>query len=225
MKRFRQFIQTTLLGGIVVVLPAVILVLVGRWLVAALGDAVQPLTPLLGPAYNRYEVVAHLIILSLILVACFLIGLGVRTQLGSMIVNTLERRVLKIAPGYSLIRETVVQLLGHERPPFSQAVLARPFGNDTKVFAFVTDSHDDGSYTIFVPTGPNPTSGFIFHVPPEVVDPLDVPLEKVMRSIISAGAGSRELLTAYKDQAERKTAANEETPPTAASSPPNVPRS
>ncbi len=215
MKRFRAFLQTTFLGGIVVVLPVVILIFVGRWLMTTIGDAVQPLTPLLGPAYNRYELVAHLIVLSLILVACFLIGLVVRTQLGSMLYSTLERRVLKIAPGYSLIKETIVQLLGHERPPFSQAVLARPFGNETKVFAFVTDSHDNGHHTIFVPTGPNPTSGFIFHVPPEAVEPLDVPLEKVMRSIISAGAGSRDLLAAYQEQAGRKTAASEETSPPA----------
>lgn len=197
MRKFRLFIQTTLLGGLVVVLPLAILFFIGRWIVRVIGSTVGPLTPLLGPGYNQYAPLAHLIVLALILFVCFLIGLAVRTQVGGLIYGLFERRVLKIAPGYSLVKETIVQLLGKDRPPFSTAVLARPFGNDTLVSAFITDSHPDGSHTVFVPTGPNPTSGFIFHLPAEAVFPIDVPLERVMRSIISAGAGSSTLLEAF----------------------------
>jgi len=198
MRKFRLFVQTTLLGGLVVTLPLAILFFVGRWIVRVIGSTIEPLTPLLGPEYNRYALLAHLIVLALILLVCFLIGLVVRTQVGGLLYGILERRVLKIAPGYSLVKDTIVQLLGKERPPFSTAVLARPFGNDTLVSAFITDSHPDGTQTVFVPTGPNPTSGFIYHLPPDAVFPIDIPLERVMRSIISAGAGSSPLIEAYR---------------------------
>jgi uncharacterized membrane protein len=62
------------------------------------------------------------------------------------------------------------------------------------VSAFVTDSHDDGSYTVFVPTGPNPTSGNIYHLKGKWVHPVDVSVEDTMRSIISCGAGSSMLI-------------------------------
>jgi uncharacterized membrane protein len=62
----------------------------------------------------------------------------------------------------------------------------------------VTDEHEDGSFTVFVPTGPNPTSGQIFHLNQKYVHPLDVGVEDAMRSIISCGAGSTDLLSAYR---------------------------
>jgi uncharacterized membrane protein len=200
MRRIRLFLQTTLLGGLVVVLPVAILYFVGRWIVKVIASTLQPLTPLLGPDYNQYSLLAHLIVLTFLLLICFLIGLAVRTQFGGLLYGIIERRVLKIAPGYSLVKETIVQLLGKERPPFSTAVLARPFGNETLVSAFITDSHSDGSHTVFVPTGPNPTSGFIFHLPHSAVFPIRMPMERVMRSIISAGAGSRDLLDMFRQQ-------------------------
>jgi uncharacterized membrane protein len=69
------------------------------------------------------------------------------------------------------------------------------------VSAFITDTHTDGTYTVFVPTGPNPTSGNIFHLKGEYVHPVDVPVEDAMRSIISCGAGSSRLIKQYKKEA------------------------
>jgi uncharacterized membrane protein len=59
---------------------------------------------------------------------------------------------------------------------------------------FVTDIHENGLYTIFVPTGPNPTTGFIFHLEEAYVQKIDTPVEEAMRSIISCGAGSECLI-------------------------------
>jgi len=66
--------------------------------------------------------------------------------------------------------------------------------------AFITDTHEDGSYTLFVPTGPNPTSGLIFHLAGKYVHPVDVPVQDAMRSIISCGAGSSKLIDELKDR-------------------------
>ena len=62
----------------------------------------------------------------------------------------------------------------------------------------MTDRHEDGSFTVFVPTGPNPTSGNIFHMPASYVSLVDHPVESTMRSIISCGAGSAELVAKVK---------------------------
>jgi uncharacterized membrane protein len=125
---------------------------------------------------------------------CFVIGFVVRTSLGKWLYNTVESRFLKKVPGYSLIKETVSQFLGGKKAPFSSVALVQIYGNETMVSAFVTDSHDDGSYTVFVPTGPNPTSGNIYHLKGKWVHPVDVSVEDTMRSIISCGAGSSMLI-------------------------------
>ena len=82
------------------------------------------------------------------------------------------------------------------------------FENDTKVTAFVTGRHDNGMITVFVPTGPNPTSGFIYHLDQKYVHPVDISVEVAMRSVISCGAGSDALIKALEAKAAQPTTAD-----------------
>ncbi|WP_240554901.1 hypothetical protein [Oceanicoccus sagamiensis] len=64
----------------------------------------------------------------------------------------------------------------------------------TEATVIVTSTHDNGWYTVFVPTGPNPTSGMIYHLPPEQVELLpNIKVDEALRTIIACGAGSDEL--------------------------------
>lgn len=196
--RTKNFFKTTLLGGVIVILPAIILILAFKWLFGVVGNAIEPLTNLvvenitLPDRYN--EIIATLIVLSVIVLGCFLFGLFVRTRLGQMIYNSFEHSFLSKAPGYKMIKETVNQFLGKKESPFSSVALVRIFENETMVTAFITDRHDNGMVTVFVPTGPNPTSGFIYHLKEEYVHPVDASVEDAMRSVISCGAGSEALV-------------------------------
>lgn len=196
--RTKNFLRTTILGGVIVILPAIILAFAFRWLFGFVGNAIKPLTNLVVDNLTLPdqidEFIATLIVLSVIVLACFLVGLFVRTRLGQMIYNSVEASLLAKAPGYKMIKETVNQFLGKKESPFSSVALVRIFENDTKVTAFITDRHDDGTITVFVPTGPNPTSGFIYHLNRKYVHPVDVSVEDAMRSVISCGAGSTALV-------------------------------
>ncbi len=99
-----------------------------------------------------------------------------------------------------MIKETVRQFLGKKKTPFSSVALAQVFQNDNLMTAFITDSHSDERYTVFVPTGPNPTSGNIYHLKKQYVHHIDVTVEYVLRTIISCGAGSKVPIDAYSKQ-------------------------
>jgi uncharacterized membrane protein len=62
---------------------------------------------------------------------------------------------------------------------------------------FITDNLGE-LITVFVPTGPNPTSGNIYHIPKEKVFKTDSSVEAGMKSIISCGAGSSEIFKTIK---------------------------
>jgi len=161
-------------------------------------DAIRPLTNLvvdnliLPDQYNEF--VAPLIVLTVIVLGCFAMGLFVKTRLGRWIYDGFENSILSRAPGYKMVKETVNQFLGKKVSPFSSVALVQIFENDTKVTAFITDRHTDGTITVFVPTGPNPTSGFIYHLDRQYVHPVDVSVEDAMRSVISCGAESDVLI-------------------------------
>ena len=199
MGAFNTFIKTTTLGGVIVVLPLAILFMVFSWVWHVITGVIAPITDVISG--DRASTLVHLIVnllaVVIILAGCFVIGLGVRTAFGRFIQSTLETRILTWLPGYRLIKETVLALLGSGKSPFSTVALCRLFDNDTLVTGFITDEHD-GGYTVFVPTGPNPTSGGIFHLRPEQVTIVNQPPEDVMRSIISCGAGSTRLIAEYR---------------------------
>jgi uncharacterized membrane protein len=195
MHKLREFIKTTLVGGLLVLLPVGIFLFAVVWLFGLIHRAINPLTKLLLPASLFQVIVADIVVIGLLIGVCFLVGAFVRTRLGWWIYATVETRLLRKTPGYSMVKETVSQFLDKDRQsPFSSVALVRLFGNDTLVSAFVTDRHADGRYTVFMPTGPNPTSGNIYHVAAENVFPVDASVEDTMRSIISCGAGSSSLI-------------------------------
>lgn len=200
MAAFKRFIKTTTLGGVIVVLPLGILLMVFSWIWRLITGAIAPVTDAISgdqaPAWHHLTVNGLAIVV--ILAGCFVIGLAVRTAFGRFVQSTLEERILKRLPGYQLSKETVLALLGGGRSPFSRVALCRLFDNDTLVTGFVTDDHEDGGYSVFVPTGPNPTSGGIFHPRAEQVTIVDQPPNDAMRTIISCGAGSAKLLAKYR---------------------------
>ena len=124
----------------------------------------------------------------IVIAFCFFVGLFVRTRSGKQIYQFFEQSVLARLPFYNTIKETVKQLFSATGKSFSQVVIAEVMG--TKMTGFVTHEHENGLYTVFVPTAPNPTNGYIFHLRKEQLDFLEVKAEDAMRTIIGVGTGS-----------------------------------
>ena len=197
MSRFRTFFQTTTLGGLTVVLPAFLLFAIFRWLFLWVTDLIQPLTDIVIAQIGAPEFIADWIVILLIVTLCFGLGVAVRTGVGRFIHHHLETRILSIAPGYRIIKETVMQLLGRKRSPFSSVALVRIYEREGLMTAFITDEHESGWKTAFIPTGPNPTTGYIVHLPDRDIFPIEVRVEDAIRSVISCGAGSAPLIDAH----------------------------
>ncbi|VAX36817.1 Uncharacterized membrane anchored protein MROS_1280 [hydrothermal vent metagenome] len=198
MNKIKSFFITTFLGGVTVILPVAILLAVFGWLFNFITGLIQPLTNVFLANSDFSEILADGIVILIILAICFFVGVFIRTSVGKWFYTIIEANLLKALPGYTLIKETVLQLIGNKKSPFSSVALAQIFDNDTLVTCFVTEEHDDGSFSVFVPTGPNPTSGNIYHLKKENVHPIDVSVEDAMRSIISCGAGSDRLIKKYR---------------------------
>jgi len=120
------------------------------------------------------------------------------------ITEEIGRRKLKIAvagiPIISRIYSTIQQIsrafLSEKREVFKKAVLfeyPRPgtysigfFTQDTK--GMVQDALDCDVVSVFLPTTPNPTSGFLLFVPKTEIIELDMPVEEALKLVISGGA-------------------------------------
>jgi len=198
MKKTSSFIKTSLLGGFIVLLPISILIAVFTWIYNFITNLIQPLTNLLLAQSSLKEIIADFLVIFIIIMISFFLGIIVKTKLGKLLYELIENNILYKIPGYSMIKETILQFLGDKKSPFSSVALVNIFGNDTMLTAFITDEHEDGTKTVFVPTGPNPTSGNIYHIKNKYVHPINVSIEDAMRSIISCGNGSKILIDKIK---------------------------
>ncbi len=185
--RLRKFTETTLIGGLLVLLPITIFIVLVRFVLQLITKFISPIANLFSGIELPLALI-NFISLGIVISFCFVVGLVVRTRSGNTIINYMNRKYLAKLPFYTTIQETVRQIFGKKEDSFSRVVLIEVFG--LLMTGFVTDNTKDGIYTVFVPTAPNPTNGFIFHAKEEQLTFLDVKTEDAMRTVIGVGTGS-----------------------------------
>jgi len=196
----KRHVLLIFLGGLAVVLPAALVLMVMQWLFVLVADLLHPLTRLLSETAGLNELFALAVVLVLMLATCFSVGLAVRTRIGRWLHEVVDAGLAKVVPGYRATSGLVRELLGSgetSRVLSGEPALARIHGLESpvKVTAIVTSRHADGGYTLYVPTAPFPTSGFVYHLPPECVEFLPgVSLETALRTVIACGTGSAEVV-------------------------------
>jgi uncharacterized membrane protein len=198
MERLKYFFKTTFIGGFLVVLPVIVLIFILNWMIELVVDIIEPMTLIVISTSKLNYILASLISVFIIFFVFFIVGLLVRTRIGSFSYNFFEENLLKRMPFYKVIKETIIQLFGTQKNLFKSAALVDLFGTGNLVTAFITDEHDNGMYTVFVPSGPAPTAGFVYHIKPEFVQKIDYPLDQSMRTIISLGVGSKDIIKKLK---------------------------
>ena len=199
MRQLKSFIWLSILGGFAVVLPVLLFLVIFGWLFSTVASLIAPATALLTDRSDINEWLAILLVMAGFMGLCFVIGLMLRTRLGGWLHDKVDSWLVKLAPGYKTIREVVSQLMGGDETNLlnGEPALAKIYGPDSpvSVTAIVTSRHSNGDFTVFVPTAPIPTSGITYHLPASCVTILEgVSVEQAMRTIISCGSGSAELL-------------------------------
>jgi uncharacterized membrane protein len=188
MKAAREFLVNTVVGGVLILLPvylAVLLLLKGMKSFVAL---LQPIVKLL-PDWLPNE---NLLALLLVLVLCFALGAIVRTPIGRRARVRVEETFFGNLPGYDTIRSLSRRLAGQGdesewKPAFAEV-------EDALVPAFIVEEHADGRLTVFVPSIPTPFAGAVYILEPRRVHRVDVPFSHAVRCISRWGSGSKDLM-------------------------------
>ena len=190
MKFAREFLANVLVGGLLIVLPIYLAVLVLLKGMQSAAGLLRPVTALL-PAWLP---AAGLLSLALVLVVCFLIGLAVRTRVGRILRERVERSLFERLPGYALFRSLTQRLAGEGRESAWKPALVEI--EEALVPAFIIEELEDGRFTVFVPSVPTPFAGAVYILSRERVHALDVPFTQAISSISRWGSGSKDLVAA-----------------------------
>jgi uncharacterized membrane protein len=195
MRRLAEITKTTLLGGVLVVLPLWVSVLLLGKALMGMFALVSPVTAQLPPDMHLRRIAA----IAIVVLVCFVAGVVVRTGPGLRAKNLADRYLLERIPGYTLIRGLAGRLTGQAADAtFAPALIEI---EDALVPGFVVEEHPDGRYTVFVPSVPTPAAGTVYIIDRKRVHLVDVPFTAVVAMISKWGAGSRQLLAAMRPPA------------------------
>src|SRR5438093_7460524 len=196
-KTLRASLKRYFLTGLLVITPIWCTVLILKTLFITvdgiLGDM---LAKVVTPGYY----VPGLGILTLVLLI-FTTGLLAANFIGGQIVRLWEEflhRVPLVRGIYSTLKSMMDILSFTEREKYNRVVLIQFPKNGHYCFAFVTgvtrgevqDITAGPLMNVYVPTSPNPTSGYFLMVPEKEVVPLALSVEEAMKLIVSGGVYS-----------------------------------
>ncbi len=199
----KSFFIKTLLNGLLLVLPSIIILFLLSLIFKFVFNLVAPISSILDKNADEHAFFVNVLALMILITFIFIIGLIMRNTRGRRSFKVFENKYLLQIPLYSTLRETIAQFSGLKKMPFSQVVLVDAFNTGVLLTGFVTEIVAEGIYTVFVPTAPNPMNGNIYHVPVSQLRFLEIEPEKAMRSIVGMGTGSS-ILFAAKDRAQEK---------------------
>ncbi|MCU0611415.1 MAG: DUF502 domain-containing protein [Candidatus Eisenbacteria bacterium] len=187
----RRTLHTSLIAGVLVLVPAVVSIYVFMQLFMMLdrplGTALFLLTGM------RIPGVGFAALLLLIMVT----GLFTRNLVGSQLVK-LARGALSSVPLlgklYGVLEQTLTMILSGRGRGFRRVVLVEyPVGGIWSVGfvagegGLLADAEGESLTRVFVPTSPNPTTGFVLLVPPGRLRETPVAVEDALRMIVSGG--------------------------------------
>jgi uncharacterized membrane protein len=194
-KTLAEFTRTTLIGGLLVILPVYVAVLLLAKTVQGLLGLLRPVAEQVPASVEFRQIVAIL----LLVCVCFLVGLIVRTGPGLRAKNACERALLEKLPGYTFLRGLAKRLAGESEEQTLQPALAEL--EDALVPALIVEELEDGSYTVLVPSAPTPMAGSVYILPRDRVHPVDIPFAKAIGVFSKWGTGAGEFVRAMRDRA------------------------
>jgi uncharacterized membrane protein len=199
-QKFLPFVVSTTIAGLLLLVPVALLAAVFYFAY----DMMVELAVTTGIDLPFGEFVDGLIIglcaLLAVIAACFLIGLILRTSIGSALETRYDQLLEKYLPVVGMLRNLVMQIVGSN----DEVLKLRPaevalFGSASRQYALIVEELPDGRVVVFVPTVPAATLGQLHVVTMEEVTVLDTPVQELLNAVTQWGAGASLM---YKNKSE-----------------------
>ncbi|MCS7338451.1 MAG: DUF502 domain-containing protein [Verrucomicrobiae bacterium] len=205
-QRFLPRLRACFVTGLAVILPAVITLAVVKWLfgtIAAFTDTLLFFLPRdithmdggRGPMLWYWRVVAFVLAFLLVCLA----GVLTRYYMGKRFIEWFDNTMLRVPllnKIYGTVKQVNEALTSGKKTAFKTVVLVEFPRPGLYAIGFITsEEHEEVQaktnqkvVCVFIPTTPNPTTGFLVLVPEEKVTKLDMSVADGIKYIISLGA-------------------------------------
>jgi uncharacterized membrane protein len=197
MKAFGKFIRTTIAGGILFMIPVIVVISFAKKALNILKRLTEP-----WDARMKSEIMwgldGHNLVGGLMLIVlCFLAGLVFQVATIKRYVTMVEVKLLSRFPGYRLIKALASEAVGDSNGQGQAPVLVKE--GDRYRPGFLTEQHGD-LCTVFLPEAPQVNTGELQILPATSVVHLPITTHSMKHMIRSLGKGISKLMAENPDQ-------------------------
>ena len=201
MQALRRAIKKNMIAGLLVTVPVALTYIILEFVITRVDGLVVPIvSKIIGEkgmeVFKAYSVPGMGFLLLVLFI--FFIGLIATNFFGKKMFKVGElvlHKIPLVRVIYTTIKKVVDMISQSQTPTFEKMVLVTYPRSPLKTIGIVAcDTRGTvlkmigkRSVNVFVPTSPNPTTGFIIHVPVEDVNFLEMTVEEGLKMIISFG--------------------------------------
>jgi uncharacterized membrane protein len=186
MKSFLRFIRATLSGGILFLLPVVLIIMM-------LGKAHQIMVKISGPLASKLPDRflgldgSGILAIVLLVIVCFIAGLLIRSPRLKKQMEKLEENLLVYIPGYILLKSIAADTMGETDEKGLKPIVVKD-GECWKIGFLVEEKN--GMSTVFIADAPRHDAGEVLIFPSEMVKQIPLPSNKLVMSLKNYGKGA-----------------------------------
>ena len=201
--------KKNLIAGLLVTIPAALTYMILSFVITRVDKGMKPvITGILGPQNIKLMEEWHIPGMGFVFLVLFIIAVGLvgTNFIGKKIVAMGEKLLHKIPVVrviYTSIKKVVDTVSLTETPSFQKMVLITYPREPLKTLGIVCCDTPEGitkgekMLNVFVPTSPNPTTGFLFMLPEKDTQALKMSVEEGLKMIISFGMTNPDSLKEY----------------------------
>ena len=195
----KKALKKNLIAGFLVTIPVALTYMILSFVITRVDKAMKPvITGIIGPENIKFMEEWHIPGMGFLFLSIFIIAVGfIGTNFfGKKLVAMGENLLHKIPVVrviYTSIKKMVETVSLTETPSFQKMVLITYPREPLKTLGIVCCDSPEGisgsekKLNVFVPTSPNPTTGFLFMLPEKDTEPLELSVEEGLKMIISFG--------------------------------------
>jgi uncharacterized membrane protein len=182
-----NFIKTTIIGGLVFMVPIVIVVAIVGKAFRIMRTVAAPLKAYIPTGNIGGIAVANLLVMLAIVLVCFIAGLIAKSGVSKRMYRSLDATLLAI-PGYAFIKGFTDSMSSTEEAAESFLPVLVRFDDNAQI-AFEVERTGD-NVVVYLPGAPNPWSGSVAYFNVERVKRLEMSVSQTVKSLQKIGRGS-----------------------------------
>lgn len=193
MKTIASLAKTTAIGGLVFLLPLVLLVAIVGKAFNIIKVVSTPLGNLISAEKVAGYAVADLLALTVLLVVALLAGMLARSPAFDSFYKKIDAIIMQVIPGYSYIKGMTGSLSDSEAEQSLKSVAV--IQDDMVLIGYEVERLTDGWVAVYLPGAPDTRSGSVAYFTNDRVVPLDTDFAGIANCLKTLGRGSSRIIS------------------------------